>query len=138
MAVAAVGRPRAVRCLLLLLLSFLLVAGPALCWKNPDRILLRDVEALTLYSDRYTTSRRLDPIPQLKCVGGTAGCDAYGGDPFLRLVVPSILPFFLRWRLEQSCLLTPGWRRRALFCILEYRIEDQNNVRIWRHQKTVK
>lgn len=42
-----------------------------------DRILLRDVEALTLYSDRYTTSRRLDPIPQLKCVGGTAGCDAY-------------------------------------------------------------
>ena len=42
-----------------------------------DRILLRDVKALTLYSDRYTTSRRLDPIPQLKCVGGTAGCDAY-------------------------------------------------------------
>lgn len=77
MAVAAVGRPRAVCCLLLLLLSFLLVAGPALCWKDPDRILLRDVEALTLYSDRYTTSRRLDPIPQLKCVGGTAGCDAY-------------------------------------------------------------
>lgn len=42
-----------------------------------DRILLRDVKALTLYADRYTTSRRLDPIPQLKCVGGTAGCDAY-------------------------------------------------------------
>ncbi|XP_034376528.1 store-operated calcium entry-associated regulatory factor [Arvicanthis niloticus] len=77
MAVAAVGRPRAVRCPLLLLLSFLLVAGPALCWNDPDRILLRDVKALTLYSDRYTTSRRLDPIPQLKCVGGTAGCDAY-------------------------------------------------------------
>ncbi|KAF3825513.1 hypothetical protein GH733_005495 [Mirounga leonina] len=41
------------------------------------RILLRDVKALTLYHDRYTTSRRLDPIPQLKCVGGTAGCDSY-------------------------------------------------------------
>lgn len=77
MAVAAVGRPRAVRCPLLLPLSFLLVAGPALCWNDPDRILLRDVKVLTLYSDRYTTSRRLDPIPQLKCVGGTAGCDAY-------------------------------------------------------------
>ncbi|GAB1293094.1 Store-operated calcium entry-associated regulatory factor [Apodemus speciosus] len=77
MTVAAVGRPRAVRCPLLLLLSFLLGAGPALCWNDPDRILLRDVKALTLYSDRYTTSRRLAPIPQLKCVGGTAGCDAY-------------------------------------------------------------
>lgn len=42
-----------------------------------DRILLRDVKALTLHYDRYTTSRRLDPIPQLKCVGGTAGCDSY-------------------------------------------------------------
>ena len=77
MAVAAVGRPRALRCPLLLLLSLLLVAGPALGWNDPDRILLRDVKALTLYSDRYTTSRRLDPIPQLKCVGGTAGCEAY-------------------------------------------------------------
>ncbi|ERE90835.1 transmembrane protein 66 [Cricetulus griseus] len=77
MAVAAVGRPGAARCLLLRLLSFLLVAGPALCWNDPDRILLRDVKALTLHHDRYTTSRRLDPIPQLKCVGGTAGCDAY-------------------------------------------------------------
>ncbi|KAM7328730.1 store-operated calcium entry-associated regulatory factor [Alexandromys fortis] len=77
MAVAAVGRPGAARCRLLRLLSFLLVAGPALCWNDPDRILLRDVKALTLHYDRYTTSRRLDPIPQLKCVGGTAGCDAY-------------------------------------------------------------
>lgn len=48
-----------------------------MCVVLADRILLRDVKALTLYSDRYTTSQRLDPIPQLKCVGGTAGCDAY-------------------------------------------------------------
>lgn len=60
--------------ILLLLLTF---AGPSLGWNNPDRILLRDVKALTLHYDRYTTSRRLDPILQLKCVGGTAGCDAY-------------------------------------------------------------
>ncbi|XP_021492194.1 store-operated calcium entry-associated regulatory factor isoform X1 [Meriones unguiculatus] len=77
MAVAAVGLPGAACCWLLRLLSFLLVAGPALCWNDPDRILLRDVKALTLHHDRYTTSRRLDPIPQLKCVGGTAGCDAF-------------------------------------------------------------
>lgn len=39
MAVAAVGLPRAVRCPLLLPLSFLLVAGPALCWNDPGECL---------------------------------------------------------------------------------------------------
>ncbi|XP_008830818.1 store-operated calcium entry-associated regulatory factor [Nannospalax galili] len=78
MAVVVARRPAAARRgPLLPLLSFLLVAGPALCWNDPDRMLLRDVKALTLHYDRYTTSRRLDPIPQLKCVGGTAGCDSY-------------------------------------------------------------
>nr|XP_004666989.1 store-operated calcium entry-associated regulatory factor isoform X1 [Jaculus jaculus] len=62
---------------LLGLLCLLLVASPAVGWNDPDRMLLRDVKALTLHYDRYTTSRRLDPIPQLKCVGGTAGCDSY-------------------------------------------------------------
>ncbi|KAM6149672.1 store-operated calcium entry-associated regulatory factor [Erethizon dorsatum] len=75
---ALTGAPEAAgRCQLLGLLVLLLMAIPALCWDDPDRILLRDVKALTLYYDRYTTSRRLDPIPQLKCVGGTAGCDSY-------------------------------------------------------------
>ncbi|XP_069872360.1 store-operated calcium entry-associated regulatory factor isoform X2 [Dipodomys merriami] len=74
---AAGGRGGAERCLLFDLLLLLLIAGPALCWNDPDRMLLRDVKALTLHYDRYTTSRRLDPIPQLKCVGGTAGCDSY-------------------------------------------------------------
>ncbi|XP_029791427.1 store-operated calcium entry-associated regulatory factor [Suricata suricatta] len=59
------------------LLLLLLITGPALGWNDPDRILLQDVKALTLHHDRYTTSRRLAPIPQLRCVGGTAGCDAY-------------------------------------------------------------
>ncbi|XP_062069271.1 store-operated calcium entry-associated regulatory factor [Lepus europaeus] len=62
---------------LLGLLWLLQMAGLAQCWNDPDRVLLRDVKALTLHYDRYTTSRRLEPIPQLKCVGGTAGCDAY-------------------------------------------------------------
>ncbi|XP_017712285.1 PREDICTED: store-operated calcium entry-associated regulatory factor [Rhinopithecus bieti] len=76
MAVAC-GPGAAGHCLLLGLHLFLLTAGPALGWNDPDRMLLRDVKALTLHYDRYTTSRRLDPIPQLKCVGGTAGCDSY-------------------------------------------------------------
>ncbi|XP_045311755.1 store-operated calcium entry-associated regulatory factor isoform X1 [Leopardus geoffroyi] len=75
---AAAGGPEATgRSLLLSPLLLLLITGPALAWNDPDRILLRDVKALTLHHDRYTTSRRLDPIPQLKCVGGTAGCDSY-------------------------------------------------------------
>ncbi|XP_077628969.1 store-operated calcium entry-associated regulatory factor isoform X1 [Crocuta crocuta] len=75
---AAAGGPEAAgRSLLPSLLLLLLITGPALGWNDPDRILLRDVKALTLYHDRYTASRRLDPIPQLKCVGGTAGCDSY-------------------------------------------------------------
>ncbi|KAM7111020.1 store-operated calcium entry-associated regulatory factor [Molossus nigricans] len=74
---AAAGGPGADRRCPLLGLLLLLIAGPALGWNDPDRILLRDIKALTLYYDRYTTSRRLDPIPQLKCVGGTAGCDSY-------------------------------------------------------------
>nr|XP_058905250.1 store-operated calcium entry-associated regulatory factor isoform X2 [Kogia breviceps] len=75
--VAAGGSEAAGRCALFSLLLLLLIAGPARGWKDPDRILLRDIKALTLHYDRYTTSRRLDPIPQLKCVGGTAGCDSY-------------------------------------------------------------
>ncbi|KAM5264573.1 store-operated calcium entry-associated regulatory factor [Ctenodactylus gundi] len=75
---ASAGVPTAAgRCSLLDLLLLLLMASLALCWKDPDRILLRDIKALTLHYDRYTTSRRLDPMPQLICVGGTASCDSY-------------------------------------------------------------
>uniref|UniRef100_A0A8C5D2C2 Store-operated calcium entry-associated regulatory factor n=1 Tax=Gouania willdenowi TaxID=441366 RepID=A0A8C5D2C2_GOUWI len=40
-------------------------------------VLLRDVQVLTLHGDRYTTARRSSPIPQLRCVGGSAGCHAF-------------------------------------------------------------
>lgn len=40
-------------------------------------VLLRDIQALTLYKNRYTTARRSSPIPQLKCIGGSAGCQAF-------------------------------------------------------------
>ncbi|KAJ3128991.1 Store-operated calcium entry-associated regulatory factor [Nowakowskiella sp. JEL0407] len=37
-----------------------------------SRILLRDIQALTLTKGEYTTARRSSPIPQIKCVGGKA------------------------------------------------------------------
>ncbi len=35
-----------------------------------DSIRLKEVETLTLYSDKWTTSRRSSPVKQLACVGG--------------------------------------------------------------------
>lgn len=53
-----------------------LLWSPLLCW-NDGAVLLRDVQALTLYRGQYTAARRSSPIPQLQCVGGTAGCSAF-------------------------------------------------------------
>ncbi|XP_077548494.1 uncharacterized protein LOC144161768 [Haemaphysalis longicornis] len=39
-----------------------------------SKVLLRDVQVLTLRAGQYTTGRRANPVPQLKCVGGSAGC----------------------------------------------------------------
>ncbi|KAF6084846.1 store-operated calcium entry associated regulatory factor [Phyllostomus discolor] len=51
---AAAGGPDADRRCPFLGLLLLLIVGPAEGWKDPDRILLRDVKALTLHHDRYT------------------------------------------------------------------------------------
>ncbi|XP_068448094.1 store-operated calcium entry-associated regulatory factor isoform X4 [Clinocottus analis] len=59
----------------IVMLQFLLV-GHIKSWDHGG-VLLRDVQALTLYKDRYTTARRSSPVPQLQCVGGSAGCQAY-------------------------------------------------------------
>ncbi|XP_040892678.1 store-operated calcium entry-associated regulatory factor [Toxotes jaculatrix] len=56
-------------------LQFLTV-GLVQSW-NGDSVLLRDVQVLTLYKGHYTTARRSSPIPQLQCVGGSAGCQAF-------------------------------------------------------------
>ncbi|XP_075717936.1 store-operated calcium entry-associated regulatory factor [Rhinoderma darwinii] len=45
-------------------------------WNQHERVLLKDIQAITLYADRYTNARRSSPIPQLKCIGGSAGCGA--------------------------------------------------------------
>ncbi|CAG11163.1 unnamed protein product [Tetraodon nigroviridis] len=42
-----------------------------------DAVLLQNVQTLTLYRGRYTTARRSSPVPQLRCVGGSAGCQAF-------------------------------------------------------------
>jgi SOCE-associated regulatory factor of calcium homoeostasis len=42
-----------------------------------DKILLKDIKVITLYAGRMTNGRRSAPVPQLNCVGGTAGCDAF-------------------------------------------------------------
>lgn len=45
--------------------------------KQPVRVRLSSIETLTLYAGRYTEGRRSSPVPQLKCIGGTAGCSAF-------------------------------------------------------------
>uniref|UniRef100_A0A8C1H3L8 Store-operated calcium entry-associated regulatory factor n=1 Tax=Cyprinus carpio carpio TaxID=630221 RepID=A0A8C1H3L8_CYPCA len=60
-----------------LFLHFLLLIVPHIgCW-NDEAVLLRDVQVLTLYRGRYTTARRSSPVPQLQCVGGSAGCGSF-------------------------------------------------------------
>ncbi|KAG0374644.1 hypothetical protein BGX24_010150, partial [Mortierella sp. AD032] len=39
---------------------------------NHKKVLLRDVQTLTLHQGRMTTGRRESPVPQVKCVGGNA------------------------------------------------------------------
>ncbi|EAW08674.1 DUF1183 domain protein [Aspergillus clavatus NRRL 1] len=68
-----------------LLLCFLCLAPPALSFgrsseSSPARnaILLSRVQSLTLRANRLTSSRRVSPIPQLKCVGPSKRiCDLY-------------------------------------------------------------
>nr|XP_019939439.1 PREDICTED: store-operated calcium entry-associated regulatory factor [Paralichthys olivaceus] len=57
----------------------LLMLGLVHSW-NDDSVLLRDVQVLTLYKGRYTRAQRSRPIPQLQCVGGSAGCHAFVPD----------------------------------------------------------
>ncbi|XP_061848421.1 store-operated calcium entry-associated regulatory factor isoform X2 [Colius striatus] len=56
------------------LLLLCAAAGPTWGWDQPGRVLLRDIQALTLHRGQYTTSRRTAAVPQLQCTGGTAGC----------------------------------------------------------------
>ncbi|CAL1602429.1 unnamed protein product [Knipowitschia caucasica] len=57
-----------------------LLLEPVCCWNDPGAVLLRDIQVLTLYKGRFTTGRRSSPVPQLQCVGGSAGCHAFSPD----------------------------------------------------------
>ncbi|XP_058496027.1 store-operated calcium entry-associated regulatory factor-like [Solea solea] len=54
----------------------LVLLGHVHSWDD-ESVLLRDVQVLTLYKGRFTRGRRSQPIPQLQCVGGTAGCHTF-------------------------------------------------------------
>lgn len=45
--------------------------------KYNERILLSQISTLTLYDGKMTKGRRSAPVPQLKCVGGSASCSAF-------------------------------------------------------------
>lgn len=62
-----------------LLLAALLAASPALAKKKDDAVLLSKVKSLTLRDGQRTSHRRVDPLPQLNCVGGD-GCQFYKVD----------------------------------------------------------
>ncbi|EDQ86738.1 uncharacterized protein MONBRDRAFT_33739 [Monosiga brevicollis MX1] len=64
--------PRALPLLLLVGVAVAVVAGFSSGGK--DRVLLDQVKVLTLKAGAMTTGRRSSPVPQLKCVGGSAGC----------------------------------------------------------------
>ncbi|XP_027199980.2 store-operated calcium entry-associated regulatory factor-like [Dermatophagoides pteronyssinus] len=72
---------------LLLLLTLVMMIAMVMA-QNNDRIKLKDIQTLTLYSDRWTQSRLTSPIQQLTCVGGycnkvkipTAQCYNRGSD----------------------------------------------------------
>ncbi|XP_066575949.1 store-operated calcium entry-associated regulatory factor isoform X2 [Amia ocellicauda] len=44
---------------------------------NGDSVLLQQIQVITLYKGRYTSSRRASPVLQLQCLGGSAGCGAF-------------------------------------------------------------
>ncbi|XP_020911780.1 store-operated calcium entry-associated regulatory factor [Exaiptasia diaphana] len=55
-------------------LVLVVCASVAQGWRSSDKIRLTDVQVLTLRHDKMTSGRRSSPVPQAKCVGGTAGC----------------------------------------------------------------
>lgn len=59
------------------LLIFILGCAAVLGWGGDDKVKLKHINTLTLYRGRMTTGRRNSPVPQLKCIGGTAGCKAF-------------------------------------------------------------
>ena len=63
--------------ILLRALFLLSAVSNCICWgggfsNDPGKVRLQDVQVLTLKHGKMTTGRRSSPVPQLKCVGGSA------------------------------------------------------------------
>ncbi|XP_071800094.1 store-operated calcium entry-associated regulatory factor-like [Asterias amurensis] len=67
------------RCLQVLLLAIFVndISAAFGFGGGKDKVILNDVKVLTLRADHMTTGRRSSPVPQLKCIGGSAGCSAF-------------------------------------------------------------
>ncbi|XP_065904104.1 store-operated calcium entry-associated regulatory factor-like [Dysidea avara] len=65
------------RSFLLVLVVTLSLVRNGRCFGSSDKVRLTDVSTITLHSDKLTTGRRSSPVPQLQCVGGTAGCHTH-------------------------------------------------------------
>merc|ERR1711988_166142 len=59
--------------ILVVVLSTIFI-NPTAAWgsNDPGKVLLKDVQVLTLKAGQMTTGRRSSPVPQLNCVGGSA------------------------------------------------------------------
>lgn len=57
---------------------------------NHKKVLLKDVQTLTLHQGRMTTGRRTSPVPQIKCVGGNACGDFEPGIFFISVLPVSV------------------------------------------------
>lgn len=54
-----------------------IMISTVLGWGSSDKIKLTDVNVITLHQGKMTNSRRTHAVPQLRCVGGSAGCSAF-------------------------------------------------------------
>ncbi|XP_002125157.2 store-operated calcium entry-associated regulatory factor-like [Ciona intestinalis] len=77
--------------LISLLVLILFLVGSKAWFGGGEKVLLSEVSAITLYDGRKTTGRRSSPVPQLKCIGGSANsaskpsvvqCKNVGSDGF--------------------------------------------------------
>lgn len=60
---------------------------------NHKKVLLKDVQTLTLHQGRMTTGRRTSPVPQIKCVGGNACGDFEPGNFSFSVLLETASPF---------------------------------------------
>lgn len=60
---------------------------------NHKKVLLKDVQTLTLHQGRMTTGRRTSPVPQIKCVGGNACGDFEPGNFLFSVLLETASPF---------------------------------------------